>query len=247
MNSTDIAHIERATITAVSPQAVEELPGWLLPFNIGTVGRAISAVPLSHSLDANVEALVAKIESRYVAHGLKAAFRLPEVASFSPLQQYLTALGYRKEQVTLVQTGRVLAMRALADKPMADVDDVPDAAWAALFLGDGFDPVDGAHRVALLSRAKGTVFASHRQNGATLAGGAGSFSHGWASLHGMRTAMSHRRGGLAKHVLASLAQTAIDRGYDHVFLQVEAENASALALYQQAGFQTAWAYAYWRK
>jgi ribosomal protein S18 acetylase RimI-like enzyme len=138
-------------------------------------------------------------------------------------------------------------MRALVDKSMADVDDVPDAAWAALFLGEGFDPVDGAHRVALLSRAKGTVFASYRQNGATLAGGAGSFSHGWASVHGMRTAMSHRRGGLAKHVLASLAQTALDRGYDHVFLQVEAENASALALYQQAGFQTAWTYAYWRK
>jgi N-acetylglutamate synthase len=247
MSSTDIANIERATITAVSPQAVEAMPGWLLPFNVGTVGRAISAVPLSPDVQQDVLSLVAQIEARYLAHGFKAAFRLPEVVRFAPLQQHLAALGYRREQPTLVQIGRVVAMRQLVDQPLADVDDVPDAAWAALFLGEGFDPVDGAHRVALLSRAKGTAFASLRQDGETLAGGAGSFSHGWASVHGMRTVLNHRRQGLAKQVLASLAQTALDRGVDKVFLQVEAENASAQALYQQAGFQTAWQYAYWRK
>ena len=41
MLPSDIANIERATITAVSPYAVEELPGWLLPFNTGTIGRAM--------------------------------------------------------------------------------------------------------------------------------------------------------------------------------------------------------------
>jgi N-acetylglutamate synthase len=247
MHSSDIAHIERATITAVSPQAVEELPGWLLPFNIGTVGRAISAVPLSHDVQHDVASLVAQIEARYLAHGFKAAFRLPDVANFAPLREHLTKLGYRMEQPTFVQIGRVLAMRQLADQPLADVDDVPDAAWAQLFLGEGFDPVDGAHRVALLSRAPGTAFASLRHNGETVAGGAGSFSHGWASVHGMRTVLSHRGQGLAKQVLASLAQTALDRGFENVFLQVEADNASANALYKKAGFVTAWQYAYWRK
>ena len=247
MDSTDIANIERATITAVSPQAVEELPGWLLPFNIGTVGRAISAVPLSHDFQQDAASLVAQIEARYTAHGFKAAFRLPDVASFAPLRQYLATLGYRKEQPTLVQTGHVLVMRQLIDRPKAEVADTPDAAWAQLFLGDGFDPVDGAHRVTLLSRAQGTAFASVRQDGETVAGGAGSLSHGWASVHGMRTVLSHRRQGLAKHVLASLAQIALDRGFENVFLQVEAENLAAQAVYQQAGFQTAWQYAYWRK
>jgi N-acetylglutamate synthase len=247
MNSTDIANIERATITAVSPQAVEAMPGWLLPFNVGTVGRAISAVPLNHAFEGEAESLVAQIEARYVAHGFKAALRLPDVASFEPLRAHLTQLGYRTEQPTLVLTGSVLAMRKMADKLLAEVADAPDAAWAQLFLGEGFDPVDGAHRVALLSRAKGTAFASLLENGEAVAGGAGSFSHGWASVHGMRTVL-HRRGeGLAKQVLASLAQTALDRGYDNVFLQVEGDNTSANALYKQAGFQTAWTYAYWRK
>jgi N-acetylglutamate synthase len=247
MIDSDIANIERATIAAVSPEVVEELPGWLLPLNAGTVGRAISAVPLSHAFEADAESLVAQIESRYVAHSYKAAFRLPDVASFAPLRQHLTQLGYRMEQPTLVQTGNALVMRQLVDTTIAEVEDVPDAAWAQLFLGEGFDPVDGAHRVALLSRAQGAAYASMRQNGETVAGGAGSFSHGWASVHGMRTAQRHRGQGLAKQVLASLAQTALGRGYDKVFLQVEVENSSAIALYQQAGFKTAWRYAYWRK
>ena len=51
MTSFNIANIERATLAAVSPQAVEELPGWLLPFDTSTVGRAISAVPLTHVFD----------------------------------------------------------------------------------------------------------------------------------------------------------------------------------------------------
>jgi N-acetylglutamate synthase len=247
MNSSEITNIERATLTAVSPQAVEELPGWLLPFNAGTVGRAISAVPLSHDFAQDAVSLVAQIEARYVAHGFTATFRLPDVASFAPLREHLSQLGYRMEQPTLVQVGSALAMRKMVDTLLAEVADAPDAAWAQLFLGEGFDPVDGAHRVALLSRAQGTAFASVRQNGETVAGGAGSFSYGWASVHGMRTVLGRRGEGLAKQVLASLAQTALDRGYDNVFLQVEADNSSAQALYQQAGFQTAWRYAYWRK
>jgi hypothetical protein len=39
----DVEAIERATVAAVSPEAVEELDGWLLAFDTGTVGRAKSA------------------------------------------------------------------------------------------------------------------------------------------------------------------------------------------------------------
>jgi N-acetylglutamate synthase len=46
--------------------------------------------------------------------------------------------------------------------------------------------------------------------------------------------------------LAALAQQAIARGIDRLFLQVDEGNAPALALYQRAGFQTAWRYHYWR-
>jgi hypothetical protein len=67
MNLSDITNIERATLAAVSPQTVEELPGWLLPFDTSSVGRALSAVPLSHDFEQGGAVLVANIEARYVA------------------------------------------------------------------------------------------------------------------------------------------------------------------------------------
>ena len=72
-----------------------------------------------------------------------------------------------------------------------------------------------------------------------------SFSHGWASVHGMRTAQDCRGRGLAQSVLAALADAARAKGYDRMFLQVEAHNAAALALYRRCGFSLAWTYSYW--
>ena len=242
-----IAQIERATLAALSPQHVVELPGWLLPMDDSTVGRVTSAVPLQHSFEHDAASLVVQVEGEYVAQGFKAAFRVPDVPAFDPLRQYLAHAGYHLEQLTQVKVASVAAMRLASQQALADIDAAPDAAWAQIFLGEGFDPVDGAHRVKHLSLGVDSVFASVREAGHTIAAGAGAFSHGWASVHGMRTAQNHRGQGLAGRVLASIAQVALSRGLDRVFLQVEQANPPANALYQRAGFSTAWRYAYWRK
>lgn len=241
-----IEPIERATLAAVSPQAVHELPGWLLPFDTGTVGRAKSAVPLLHCSDNAQATMVDTLEQHYAANGMQASFRLPDTPSFDAMRYILMGKGYRPEQPTLVQIAKVVAVRAVTAQPAADVDSAPDAGWASVFLGEGFDPVDGTSRVSTLSKASGTVFASVREAGQTIAAGAGAFSHGWASVHGMRTAAAHRGKGLAARVLAGIAGAAAHNGLDEVFLQVEEGNTSALALYHRAGFHTAWKYVYWR-
>ncbi|WP_092007943.1 GNAT family N-acetyltransferase [Polaromonas sp. OV174] len=245
----DVESIERATLAAVPPAALQEMPGWLLGLDSGTVGRAHSAVPLQHA--APDPAVVAQIEQCYAAHGLKPTFRLPLVASFESFRDALARRGYAPSQPTRVQVGSSHAVQQLpggspqgADLELAAT---PDEAWASVFLGEGFDPVDGANRVRLLGRAQDAVFASLRVDGRAVAAGAASFSHGWASIHGMRTALSHRGQGLASRILASLSSRAQARGITSVFLQVDAENTRAQDLYQRAGFATAWTYDYWRK
>jgi N-acetylglutamate synthase len=246
-HATDLIEtIERATLAAVSPQAVHELPGWLLPFDTGTVGRAKSAVPLMHNADNASVSMVHTIEQHYSAHVAPVSFRLPDVPSFAAMRSALMAKGYRPEQPTLVQIAKVAVMRAVTTELAAEVDSAPDAGWASVFLGEGFDPVDGATRVKTLNKASGTVFASVREAGQTIAAGAGAFSHGWASVHGMRTAQAHRGKGLAARVLAGIADSALRKGLYNVFLQVQDDNPSALALYRRAGFKTAWKYVYWR-
>lgn len=241
----DVESIERATAAAVSPQALEEHDGWLLAFDSGTVNRAKSAVPLNHLPVAAAGLLIDRIEARYAARGLQAQFRLAQAPCFEDLRVALWRRAYRSVQPTLVQRAPVSAVRAVSGV-RADIDEAPDAAWAALFMGEGFDPVDGASRVAALGRAPGSLYASVREGGQTVAAGAGAFSNGWASVHGMRTAPAWRGRGLARRILAALADAAASRGVADCFLQVEQGNLAAQALYRRAGFATAWCYDYWR-
>lgn len=240
----DIEAIERATLDAVAPPAVEQLDRWLLPFDSSTIGRAISAVPLRHNeRDATV---VRAIAARYAARGMAAAFRVADVPGLAGVRAKLTRLGYRAQQATLVQVGSVASMLELGAAPPAEVRDTAEAAWAAPFLTAGFDPVDGAHRVQALRRARNAVYATLCEDDQTLACGTAAFGFGWASIHGMRTVAASRGQGLAARVLAGLAQAAVERGLQRVFLQVEADNTAALRLYQRTGFSTAWRYHYWR-
>lgn len=245
MTPQEIESIERATVAAVSPQAQEELPGWLLPFDAGTVGRAKSAVPLGHG--APDGAVLEAVEARYAARALPVMWRLPNIPAFDAFAGQLRERGYDAGKPTHVQAAATGSVMRVSPGPLAQTAPRPDAAWAAVFVGEGFDPVDGASRVATLSRAPGALFASIREGEATVAAGMGGFSHGWASVHGMRTALHCRGRGLAGRVLATLAHEARSRGIERIFLQVEASNTPALALYRRAGFETAWTYSYWKK
>ncbi|WP_418123548.1 GNAT family N-acetyltransferase [Variovorax sp. 160MFSha2.1] len=247
LGATDIEAIERATITAVSPDLTEEIDGWLLPFASGTVKRAKSAVPLHRG--AVEAATLDRIEDRYDSRKAAPALRLADASCFDSLRAELERRHYMADSPTCVQIGSVQRMRQVAAPggALADVDRAPDNAWSALFLGEGFDPVDGAHRVRMLSRAKGTLYASVREGGRTVAAGAMAFGHGWASVHGMRTDQAQRGRGLAGRVLAGLAQAASERGFERVFLQVDANNQAALSLYRRAGFGTQWKYSYWQR
>ncbi|MGE0098347.1 MAG: GNAT family N-acetyltransferase [Hydrogenophaga sp.] len=245
LRASDIETLERATLQAVAPEAVEILPGWLLPMDGGTVGRAHSAVPLSHEQpDTGV---LNAIVNRYEARGFAPVFRLPDIDAFHGMHRALQRQGFTRRQPTLTQTARVADLLAMPAGLAGELAAAPDAAWLAMFLGEGLDPVDGISRARSLARAAGTMYASWREDGQTLACGAASFSHGWLGVHGMRTAAAQRGRGLAARLLRTMAQEAERRGIERVFLQVDASNAPALSLYRRLGFGTAWPYAYWRR
>ena len=66
-------------------------------------------------------------------------------------------------------------------------------------------------------------------------------------MFAMRTDPRFRRQGLARRILASLMAFATGAGASRAWLQVEAENTGAIALYKAAGFAEAYRYRYWRR
>jgi N-acetylglutamate synthase len=246
LSAADVEAIERATLQAVAPERMDAIGNWLLPLDTGTVGRAHSAVPLHHG--AHDPALIDTIAQRYRDAGMRPVFRLPDLPAFEAWRPALAGRGFRREQPTLTQTGELEGLLSLAsDAEGVSLESQPDAAWMDMFLGEGLDPVDGASRSKALSRAEGTLFASLREDGRTLACGAACYAQGWLSMHGLRTAARQRGRGLAGRMIRAMALEAQRRGIDRAFLQVDGSNAPALSLYRRAGMATAWSYAYWRQ
>jgi ribosomal protein S18 acetylase RimI-like enzyme len=242
---TDIDSIEHATLDAVCPAEVNQIPGWLLPFDPLPVGRARSAVPLAHTPLSLPELL--QIEAHYQQRDRPTVFRLPEGLISPEIGDALHRMGFAGTQAVVVQVAELGGLLGLAPSDAATLSTTPNAQWASVYTADGFDPVDGANRVQLLSRSRHVVYAYVSEGGQALAAGTGSISQGWLSIHGMRTAPSAQGRGLASRILSGLAAHAAAQGVHRVFLQVEDDNTVAQGLYRKAGFGTAWRYHYWRQ
>lgn len=242
MNACDVESLERSTVEGVAPAQVREIDGWLVPLDDGAIRRAKTAVPLRHDIGA---AALNDIEAAYWTEGLSPAFRIAETPGLQGVRDALIQRGYVSEIPTVVKIGDVERLAAVRDKP-GDLLTEPDEAWAAVFLGEGFDAAEEASRVAALTRSPDALYAAAREDGRTVAVGCVTFGHGWAGIHGMRTDAARRGRGLASTVLATLGRAIQDRGVERVFLQVQ-EGNDARSLYRKAGFDYAWLYRYWSR
>jgi GNAT superfamily N-acetyltransferase len=236
-----IEAIERDTVAAVAPPETLEIAGWLVPLDKGTIGRARSAAPIRHDLGPEA---IGEIVAAYLDRGLQPRFRIADVPGLAPVTAELTRRGFAPDQPTIFKTGSSADMARLSDGAAMLLSE-PSEGWAAVFLGEGFDAADGAHRIAALTRSPDAVYAAAGEGAEIQAVGVMSFGAVWAGVHGMRTAPAHRGKGLASRVLATLGAAAQARNVERVFLQVEEANP-ARRIYRRAGFTPVWRYHYWR-
>jgi GNAT superfamily N-acetyltransferase len=241
LDAADLEALERATVEAVAPPELLEIDGWLVPLDNGTIGRAKSAVPLRHDLGPDA---VGEIEAAYRQRGLKPAFRIADLPSLAPVCAELARRGFTPQQPTIFKTGLIADLAAFSEGS-AKILDKPDDAWSAVFLGEGFDPADAAHRIAALTRSPDAVYGAAGDGGRIGGVGVMSFGRGWAGVHGMRTAPDQRGKGFAGQVLGALGRVAQARGIDRVSLQVEEANP-ARRIYRRAGLTPVWRDYYWR-
>lgn len=82
------------------------------------------------------------------------------------------------------------------------------------------------------------------ESGATIGLGFGVVDRGWLGIFGMGTAPGHRRRGIASSIVRALAVAAAEHGATRAYLQVETDNAPAIACYERLGFATSHGYHY---
>jgi ribosomal protein S18 acetylase RimI-like enzyme len=219
------------------------LGGWRLNAADGWSMRSNACWPLA-TPDRDVEAAIVATEAWFLARDLPPRFKLTDGATEpADLAEHLARRGYVDRKKTLVMVGSAVG---LAD-PDVTMFAAPDASFEAVFTASaGGNLADARERLETLARIPPPArFARLDVEGQPAALGASAVEGEWAGVFGMRTAPDHRRKGLARRVLRALLAEVAALGVSRAYLQVEADNAPAIALYELEGFQAAYSYRYW--
>ncbi len=240
--SDPIVVLETVAARAWPAAETARLGGWRLFASSGFSGRINACWPLEDP-GLEVQAAIAWVEAWYAERRLPPLFKVVDSAC-APLDltMRLAARGYRPRTATIMMTGDV----AYREDGGVAVVDVVDDAFAAVFAATAHDPADARERLETLARIPWPrAFARAEADGGPAAIGAGATEGEWTGVFAMRTDPRFRRRGLARRVLDTLLARAAAAGAKRAWLQVEADNTAAIALYEAAGFSEAYRYGYW--
>jgi len=238
--------IDFATIRTWPAAITEQRDGWYYLAASGVTGRVNAVWPLDWS-GADIDAAITNVEAWYAAHNLPPRFKLTDGA-YAPadLADHLTRRGYEAVNPTLIMTA------SLSSEPghfegVAIAPTMPPLFDQAL-RDSTPDPDDLEERRSIARRLPPpAAFAVRESDGRAVATGASAVTGNLAGVFLMRTVPDARRQGHALHILRALMQWAWANGATHAFLQVDADNIPAIALYEHEGFSALTTYRFWRQ
>ncbi len=242
LSSEQIVSLERISARAWPAIGESKIGGWRLHAASGFSGRINACWPLEDPGIDLAEAVTA-VEAWYGERKLPGLFKIVESACApAGLIAHLSRSGYRPRTETVMMLGPA---GAKADTGVSLSDQV-DAGFEQVFTSIAGHPGDTRERLETLDRIPTPrVFARLDATGGPVAIGACAVEGEWAGVFAMRTDPGHRRQGFARRILLALLSAASDSGARRVWLQVEADNHGAIALYSAAGFEEAYRYRYW--
>ncbi|MEO8487918.1 MAG: GNAT family N-acetyltransferase [Betaproteobacteria bacterium] len=242
----DARRIEEAGLNALQTQRQLFYDGWLLRVSPGTAKRARS-VNAHFGSSLPLESKIEHCERVYRERELPALFRITPFVAPTGLEHALHARGYAPFDTTLVQAAELdgTALPVPQGPPVelvdasidAFVDAVADLRCASPQQREAHrerlrhSPLDGRHALALL-------------DGVPVAAGKSAREGDVVGVFDVVTATSLRGRGIATMLVARLLARAWDRGARIAYLQVEAGNAPAIAVYRRFGFSTLYRYHY---
>ena len=217
--------------------------GWVFRLSGGYTKRAnsVNALLPGAPFDGVLDAATAL----YARHGLPAVFRLSPLAP-PDADKALADAGYQHFDPSLV-LHRPLALGGAA-KPDGGtvVSTTASDAWL-----DGFAAANGVamhhrglHHSMLQAIAHPAAFALQHAQGQAVGFGLAVLERGAVGLYDLAVAPDHRGAGRGRALVEALLHWAAEAGATTAYLQVRAQNAPALRLYESMGFKVAYGYHY---
>ena len=221
------------------------LGDWILRADAGVTRRANSVFPFGDSglpLDEAIEYVV----NFYRNRELIPRFQMSKASVPTGLDDALARRGFAYEMKTYVHTCRIKDVLKASGGYQVEMSSEPDDEWFS-----SYSRISG-HSAEVLRVRKGIFermpvekrFASVRERGSVIGISIGVIHRGWLGIFGVRTDEEHMRKGVAKSINRALISWAEDMGAQEAYLQVEADNESAIQLYESLGFKKKFTYWY---
>ncbi|MFI2370988.1 GNAT family N-acetyltransferase [Streptomyces sp. NPDC018833] len=228
--------LARVTSRAWQPVESERLGDWELRAACGFTRRANSVLPLG-DLGMDLDAALERVRAWYGKRGLPAYVQTATGAAGTQeeLCAELEKRGWQREVSAQVQVGGLAPIGDLdADVTRVRLARTVDAAWLRRYNRSG---VAGPHVLQVLGSGPSVWFASIPGTGEVPAAIGRCVVDGrWAGFMAVEVDPENRRQGLATAAMAALARRALEEGASAAWLQVEADNEAARALYGAMGF-----------
>lgn len=241
-----IEAVELAGLTSWPALEEEHFEGWLLRASRGYTRRTNSANTMGATAEC-VAADLPTIERFFAQRGLPTIFRLLSTTGDEAIDRALARQGYR-----LCEDPCSVMVRTLPGEILPPLTPsfalLPDAeTWLPEFVRIKNDqgPHQRTHLAILDAIASPTAFAVVKPPGALHPQGCGLgvVADGHLGLFDIATHQAHRRQGLGKAMCKGLMNWGREQGAHTAYLQVVADNHSAVELYRRLGFEEL--YRYW--
>ena len=236
--------LARAAARAWQPVESERLGDWELRAADGFTRRANSVLPLGDPGLPLDEAL-ARVRAWYGERGLPAYIQTATGAEGTQelLCAELEARGWVREVSAEMWVGGLAPVADGVDPgDRVELSREPDEAWLGRYQRKGASGT----ALRVLGSGPSVWFATLPGADAPAAIGRCVVDGRWAGFAAVEVDPALRRQGLASAVMTALARRALEEGASAAWLQVEAENDGARALYGRLGFAAHHAYHHYR-
>jgi len=223
---------------------IEAYYGWIIQWQDGVTWRANSVLPLGETEDKLIEDSIDHVINFYDKRNTPPAFKLTEASKPDNLDKLLEEMDFQQHMVTHFQTVPIERLTCLDTEVEVDLLRVTDESIDILYHRSMRDEFAIQVRKEMIHRIEGEKKIARVMIDGQLAGtGLGVVEEDMMGLFSIKTMPEFRRRGVGWSINCALAMWGEENGADKAFLQVEADNIPALALYGKMGFKTL--YTYW--
>lgn len=241
-----LQRVEQAGLNAAAPREERWFDGWLLRLSPGKAKRARCINALAPGEGSREQRLRAA-RAAFAEAGLPLIFRVTPFTVPSDLDGWLAAQGFRRFDDTRVMVLPLERLPAAPDWP-ADLrlEPAPIEAFAELVGGWRGSP-PGQRRAHAERLTQSPVRCQPyvlRRDGHPVSAAQCSSEGDLVGLYDVFTPPHARGAGLASRMCHQLLTEAVAAGCRTAYLQVDADNAPARAVYTRLGFRDAYSYGY---